>query len=516
VKTVIGSIVFIIISLGTHAEITDEMIQDIARASGKAIGETQGIGNHTDQRNHYTYRSYPLGNDPLSGLTPITGATIPSSDQYAGGTLVVGKPVEREGLTPGGERYYHVTLYSQHSKGDRFNYRGDVISGGYILPESALSQLGINVVAKETNAITGALNTPETGRYNPCVGLGGLSQNSYNQAVREEIAERRPSVLPDERFESDTRSGNTTPRRDHVGDAPFASGRTTAVGDGTGLINMREDDPNANNQTQGCESLAASPEEREQNPSLEMTEESLSTCINAIQDYILQDITPPATGGDRETVFSRMFELPNHEQEFLASIFTLTGEVGDLSRDRPMEGVMVLKVLSNRRNNANQVEDAISACNEQSLEGSAKADCYAEANSENVYNLLDVSLDNQQFSMYNSGAGANWTNNVGRKRNTQFNTAIKTFLQYSEMQSYDIQGGGAENAEIDKIYHYHTPAVYPEWRDDSKKLRIGGQDENSTLAFTESHVFYYNLDNGGRASGDGWYRNVNHEFRSFP
>lgn len=515
VKIAIGSIIFIIISLGTHAEITDEMIQDIARASGKEIGQTKVSDYHHDKINYFTYKSFPLGSEPLSGLTPITGAGIPSSNQYAGGTLVVGKPFEKVGLTPNGERYYHVTLYGKNPNGGPANGRGSVIPGGFILPESALSQIGINVVAKQGSAITSALSNPATGKYNPCAGLGGVSQIAYNQALKKQISKRRPSVLPEERFERETRSSNSSPRRDNVGNAPFASGRTTAVGDGTGLINMREDDPNADRQTPGCEPLAASPEEREQNSSLEMTEESLSTCINAIQDYILQDITPPAVSDDRETVFSRMFELPNHEQEFMASIFTLTGEVGDLSNDRPMEGIMVLKVLSNRRNNANQVEDAISACNEKGLEGSARADCYAEANSESVYNLLDIALDDQQFSMYNSGDGDNWVNNLGQKRSTQFNTAINTFLQYSKMESFDIQGGNG-NAEIDKVYHYHTPGVYPEWRNDNLKLRISGKDENGSLAFTESHFFYYNHDNKGRTNGDGWYRNINHDFRKFP
>ncbi len=455
-------------------------------------------------------RVMKIGQRTLTPIVPLNGQPIPSINQYANGTLVVGSMTTKGHPGVDQKNYYEVQI-----KGPKGQ-----IDGSFLVPEAALHGLS------SFNAAQTSKQTLDLMKHSPmfCPQCGGLTfdsnkpspekQKEYKDQLYKQRAERRPSVLPASRYNPGVRQPErNSERRDDIGNAPFAGGETTSAGDSQGLINLKSDDPNADNITPGCEELAEKSEGEDQ----KLTKESLSKCINNIQDYILQDITPPAKSTDRDKVFSRLFMLPNQEQEFAAAIFTLTGEIGSIAKERPMEGIMILKVMSNRRNNANQVEEAIDECDKQhGSDQQALNSCYSKANKDSVFNLLDIALDKSQFSMYNRGGGHNWTNNMGSKNNGQFDTAIETFLNYSSMEEYNITGGGG-NADIDRIYHYHTPAVYPDWRDDSKKLKISGSSsEYGDLEATKSHVFYYNHDSGGRTSGDGWFRNVRHEYRTFP
>ncbi|MCR9206317.1 MAG: hypothetical protein NXH75_17175, partial [Halobacteriovoraceae bacterium] len=295
--------------------------------------------------------------------------------------------------------------------------------------------------------------------------------------------------------------------------------------DGTGIVNSRETDPNASRQTPACNVIRAGTEASDHHPGTGYTKENLMNCIKAIQDYILTDIPQPIpTSNDnrlaelRNTVLGRLFELPNEEQEFAAAIFTLDGEVGHHSRDNPMEGLMVLKTLQNRRDNANGIQDALQACRDNHSDPAERSTCMGEANSDSTFNLLDISLDRMQFSMYNSPElDGNWHVKFGTKEDPQFTDAIDTFFNYKGVEEWTINGNS--DASIHEIYHYHTTASHPDWRRDSMQLSISGtHSELGDLDSTGVHVFYENHDAriAGSNRADGWWRNVRHEFRSFP
>ncbi len=459
-----------------------------------------------------------IGRSNISGLMALEGGAPPPASHYQNGKIVVGDLVATASET-GSESIYQIELFAPSS--DETGLDQDMYSlGTFALTESQLRQfIGENAVNAMTFTIEDVRNSGVIADVD-CDPLGGYpNEETYREAAYAQAQAPVNPPLPEERYERGTRSGGDPAPYyggGSIDPALFATGRTTAVGDGTGLINRRENDPNANRETPGCEALGATAEEREENPDLEINQDNLQACIEGIQDFILQGVSQPPSASDRDLVFRRLFDLPNHEQEFAAAIFTVDGEAGHHARENPMEGIMVLKVLSNRRDNANGVEDELQDCRDRFSDLAERSACFGDVNENSTFNLLDVALDRFQFSMYNEGEGGNWTQKFGHKRPGQFDDAINSFLAYQGVEEFEIRGGNG-NADIHRIYHYHTPAVSPAWRRDNLMLQISGQHETlGRLEPTDAHVFYFNHDLYGEASGDGWRRNVRHEFRDLP
>lgn len=461
-----------------------------------------------------------IGRLGIENLLVVGGGAPPPAQVYRHGKLVVGEVLATASET-GSENIYQVRIFRPSADETGEDTSMMELPQTFSLTESQIRALMTQAAADQADlALSNVVAQRFPSQQVDCSNYGTFSdETSYRDQARARAAGPPSPPVPPERYERGTRSPSARSPSyggDNISPAHFASGRATSVGDGSGLINMRESDPNASRQTPGCEALTATPEEREENPDLEMNNENLTRCIEGIQDFILQGVSQPPSASDRALVFRRLFDLPNHEQEFAAAIFTVDGEAGHHARENPMEGVMVLKVLSNRRDNANGIESELQACRDNFSDPAERATCFGDANEESTFNLLDVALDRLQFSMYNSGEGGNWTSKFGHKRSGQFDDAINSFIAYEGMEEWNINGGRG-NATIHGIYHYHTPGVNPAWRDNSLMLNISGRHETlGDLEATSAHVFYYNHDNGGNSSGDGWYRNVRHEFRSFP
>ncbi|MCF8059660.1 MAG: hypothetical protein K9K67_10210, partial [Bacteriovoracaceae bacterium] len=457
-----------------------------------------------------------IGRLVLNDLIPLSGGNVPPQAAYQNGLFRVGEILATASET-GSENIYEVMLFAPSSDETGVDQKPVRIPGRFSLTESQIRGLmGLSAADQADIGLTNVVNRRYTTAIDCDRFAGFTNETSYREqaAVRAQ-APLSPPLAPEryERGQRDPSGSAPTYSGTDLPQANFASGQTTAVGDGTGLVNRRENDPNASQETPGCESLSATEVERQGNPDLEMNEENLTRCIESIQDFILRGVSQPPSVDDRALVFRRLFDLPNHEQEFAAAIFTADGEAGGESN--PLDIIMVLKVLSNRRDNANGVEAELQTCRDNHPAGPERVACFGEANRESVFNLLDVALDRLQFSMYNSGDGGNWDERFGHKQPGQFRSSINAFLAYSGVESFTVEGNS--NASINNIYHYHTPESRPRWRDESKMLRIRGTHETlGELSPTTGHVFYFNHDNGGSPRGDGWYRNVRHEFRSFP
>jgi hypothetical protein len=356
------------------------------------------------------------------------------------------------------------------------------------------------------------------------------------QAVEEINSRRYSHRTTDDPEERQNHRERTRVNNERVaqGDAPIASGRTIAVGSGSGLINMREDDEGV--PTPECDHLRVTPEEATEDEGF--TNENLAGCISAIQQIIMRGFESPAHPKDRNEIFSRLFTLPNEEQEFAAALFTLAGETN--ASEKPMDRLMILKVLSNRRNNGNRVQDEIKECRETSSEDAQISECIAQAQSNARFNLLDLALDTSQFSMYNdcpdtegmSGAQArrscsgnvniasNWFNNLGNTSN-DFSDEIDIFLNYENLDEIKIHGERSGSVDLEKIYHYVTPNSAPRtgWvnrQPANSDLRLSGvTKDGEELEMTTAHWFYYNVDTFGQHNGDGITRTPSHDFRQF-
>ncbi len=456
-----------------------------------------------------------IGRLTLDGLIPLSGGGLPPQNAYRNGQIRIGEVLATASET-GSENIYEVLLFAPSSDETGLDQKPVRIPGRFSLTESQVRRLmGFSAADQADISLSNVVNRRYSERID-CDNFAGFSdESSYRERAAATAQAPVNPPLPPERYERSTRSPSAPAPTYSGTDLPqanFATGQTSAVGDGTGLINRRENDPNANQETPGCEPLAATEEDREANPDLEMNQENLTNCIESIQDFILRGVSQPPSASDRALVFRRLFELPNHEQEFAAAIFTADGEAGGESGRNPLEGIMVLKVLSNRRDNANGVEDELQTCRDNHSSGPERTACFGEANQRGTFNLLDVALDRMQFSMYNSGPHGNWSSRFGHKQPGQFESTINAFLAYSGAEI-----AANRDVDINKIYHYHTRASQPRWRDNSATLAISGTHETlGDLGPTSAHLFYFNHDNGGSTNGDGWYRNVRHEFRNFP
>ncbi|MEC7278127.1 MAG: hypothetical protein VXV96_17530, partial [Bdellovibrionota bacterium] len=214
------------------------------------------------------------------------------------------------------------------------------------------------------------------------------------------------------------------------------------------------------------------------------------------------------------------------EQELAAALFTLRGEMesGNIA-----DGVMILKVLNNRRDNANDIQQALEDCKLPSEKD--KQACYDHATKDSVFNLLDIAVhrvklesgaysDYGQFSMYNSEAGqGNWASILGSSSDSLFDDQIDVLMAYADA---NIQGSGG--IDVNTIYHYvnHDVSPNPSWvnydngsRRPERSIRVT-HPTLGDLGETNKHTVYENVDAPGTSkTADGFRVPVQHEFRSF-
>jgi hypothetical protein len=412
-----------------------------------------------------------------------------------------GKMVVREFLGASPNKAYSVDIYNN----------GKLIPGPFRITDKQLAQMRTQSATKaasfaEINRILAAQKQCNKPDFNP-VTLTGQSapRPTASEAVNTWREERRapdPETQDPIQRQRRQRRIEEIEQRAASGNTPRATGRVVATVTGSGLVNMREDDPNADNSTPECDPLRTTASEDTESDGVSV--DDLQACIGAIQDKMLRGHPSPPSTSARVEIFRRLQALPNEEQEFAAAIFTARGEAG--AEEEPIEQLMIMKVLSNRRNNLNEVEDKIDECN---LSGSSTEEvrsCIADAQEGTRYNLLDIALDDQQFSMYNAGSGGNWTTTIGRK-GTDFSKEIANFLKYDQMGEVSISGGDGRANSIDRIYHYHTKTVSPDWENDSQKLTVSAQTKDGdSLGSTGAHVFYFQLESNFSPTGDGWAR----------
>ena len=469
--------------------------------------------------------SFSVKRSPLSNLIPITSQgsseqriiSAPSPELYKNGSIRVVSPYVLNKM-----KGYKVIINGNGKNPG--SPKGAL--GEFFIPQNAMTnflQVQTATVASES---FGDIEYMLSSRYQCNLGSlyqpdpltltqGGLPQKPKRAPaeIRENIRQQRRRInrSPAATYEREQTRNEATER----GQAPVASGASTSTADGSGLINMREDDPNADNETEGCEVLRNGAEENEGI----LSEESLTQCLSNLREKIFAGMPRDLqnTTANRDRVFKRMVNLPNEEQEFLGAIFTVKGEAND---SNPIEGAMVLKVLSNRRNNANALEDQIKACEESGGSIIEIQECNAKVNAEGKYNLLDIAIDPMQFSMYNTPElEGNWNTTLGPSvPEENFGNSIRSFLFYSKMEEVNISGGGS-NTDIDQVYHYNTTSQYNAagqqnpWNSRTPALDISVEVDGETFR-TSSHKFYYNVDTHGEASSDGWRWTVKSEFKN--
>ncbi len=478
--------------------------QKAGASDNSLVGKTMNIGNRT-----------------LTPIVPLNGQSVPSPSQYQNGKISV------LGLTVKGDsgvdkkNYYQVRIKGKNGQ----------LSGTYLIPEAALSGLTTHNAAKQTqDALAFLKNQPMY--YQPCpeIGLttkGKLTpeeEKKYRESLTKQRDERRPKLIPAERFTPGVGDGSTS--YGYQGDAPFAGGFSTSVAGGSGLINAKEDDPQASNATEGCEFLMATEEGGSQEPS----KDDFKACITNIHKNLLSKVSPPLNENNRTQFFQNLFELPNQEQELAAALFTLKGE---MESGNKADGIMILKVLNNRRDNANNIQRAIEDCK---LPSEPDRDaCMRNATKDSVFNLLDIAVHRVQtgkkkdgtpiyskygqFSMYNQvSAGGNWHKVLDSSSDSLFDDQIDVLMAYPKA---NIQGSG--DIDVNTIYHYVNHEISnPKWAryEDGgsrpKRVIRVTHPELGDLGQTNKHTVYENVDAPGRdKTSDGFRVSVEHEYRDF-
>jgi uncharacterized protein YgiM (DUF1202 family)/spore germination cell wall hydrolase CwlJ-like protein len=205
-----------------------------------------------------------------------------------------------------------------------------------------------------------------------------------------------------------------------------------------------------------CEVLSTSPQRTQDF-------DQLNRCYEAIQAELLRGLN--RNNPNRHEAFRRMYSrLHPREQHFLAMTMTSIGEAGILPPPVD-EMVIVMKVIENRTREANRRH-------------------------RNSVSELDVVLQPWQFSMYNAGESL-WHRALRTPANNrQRRYAIEAYIRYQHV-SYD------NPREADRIYHYHTNYVSPNWRSTSRIVRpsIGGQQLRQSGT---RHIFYRDIAWGFR------------------
>jgi hypothetical protein len=185
----------------------------------------------------------------------------------------------------------------------------------------------------------------------------------------------------------------------------------------------------------------------------------LSACMDSIKKTVLNG-AGSGMNINRDVVYKNLYsKLNKKEQEFAAMTLTSFGEAGILAP--PLEEmVMIMKVLNNRK------EYAINKGFEHA-------------------NELDAALQPYQFSMWNK-KDPNWKRALrANDDNPHTKNSIKAYIQY---QNSDYRS----NTKVNKIYHYHTDYVAPDWSRGvrSNPVEINGK---SLKQRGKRHLFYSNI-----------------------
>lgn len=185
--------------------------------------------------------------------------------------------------------------------------------------------------------------------------------------------------------------------------------------------------------------------------------DEISKCLESIKESITKGAKNKNGSLNRGIVFKNLYKnLNKKEQEFAALTLTAYGEAGILAP--PLEEmVMVMKVVSNRADYARKKG-------------------FAEANE------LDAALQKAQFSMYNKN-DPSWQRAIksGHGHPHTINS-IKSYILYHNTK--------IENArEVEKVYHYHTNYVSPDWKDTSKIVKPVLNGKKLKQRGTRHHFF---------------------------
>ena len=465
-------------------------------------------------------RSINLGHKPnLNGrMIKVNGGPLPHPFSYQKGKILVDHKVY--GITGSGNERYRISL---------FNKTGKLI-GHYLMPAKTINSLlfesHFSDIDKKLKSINqsnnNASNCPEKLDLNLSpISAPSTTLNDNKPTVRRGqghrfLTRRRPNKVSSPRASHNSGSSTCNSQQQRKGICSKENKNSINKNTNSRTITFREND-NAE-KTKECEVLRAN-----DTSANEWSRENLLKCIRAIQEKILQGVPQPLSENTknlaslRMQILKRLFELPNEEQEFAAAIFTLDGEIGGHAKENPMEAIMILKVMTNRRDNANEIENEVKNCKMNNSDQKSLGDCIKKANINAQYNLLDIALDKLQFSMYNSPSRkGNWYNKFGTKRPSQFEDSINAFFLMDE--TIDWQTSSTDDFDVNKVYHYHTRKAMPDWRRDNLMLSIGAKHpEIGNLQPTHLHVFYEEHDQkaNGNSGGDGWKRKVRHEFRDF-
>jgi hypothetical protein len=221
----------------------------------------------------------------------------------------------------------------------------------------------------------------------------------------------------------------------------------------------------------------------------------LLQCVNSIRKVVSENARNANGTLNRNLAFKNLYsKLKPEEQRFASMIFTAQGEAAAIVTGTPpsiQEYQSVMKVVENRKNNANQ------------RAGHEK------------YNELDMALQPAQFSMYNSNDNG-WKNVLDPGVKINFNNSVNAFISYENAVF-------APKPQVDQVYHYHTNYVNPDWKQSGKAMRMtvdgkvtrnspAGFDENTAAGRNEikrkfsriRHIFYHNIAWNNKPQKNQW------------
>lgn len=202
--------------------------------------------------------------------------------------------------------------------------------------------------------------------------------------------------------------------------------------------------------------------------------DDLMKCYQSLKAAVIEDAFVSCTRDmnqtspclDRKKVFSNMYtKLSKEEQSFLSMTMTAQGEAGVLAP--PIEEMMmVMKVLKNRKDYAQN-----------------RGIPYKDVNE------LDVALQPWQFSMYNSN-DPNWSRVLksSPRTNKHVQYAVEAFVQF-ENSSF------TPASVFDDVWHYHTNYIArPNWSTPSREvndtIEVNGKHPKNS---NPRHLFLQNV-----------------------
>jgi hypothetical protein len=217
----------------------------------------------------------------------------------------------------------------------------------------------------------------------------------------------------------------------------------------------------------------------------------LTKCLTNLRNRVNPYSTVSETRANRKGVYQNMFTLSEREQDFLGAITTGCGEV---SKSTPEEVFLVFKSLENRKNIARtqRKPEKKSYYKKRGRKRSKVVKWTRDACKQAT--LLDVAVQNKQYSMWNKNA-SHWARCLKGEGHGYKDMFTKMISVYKGLKT----GSYSTKNNIDDMTHYHTRTIKPYWnsspaRDSIPNIKVNGKNLG---AKGRSHHYFIDIDKAG-------------------